>query len=445
MKISMPKNVSYIIETIQAAGFEAYAVGGCVRDSILGREPDDWDITTSAKPEEVKALFRRTIDTGIAHGTVTIMIDKEGYEVTTYRIDGEYEDARHPKEVIFTPNLIEDLKRRDFTINAMAYNETAGLIDIFEGMQDMKRKVIRCVGDPMERFGEDALRMLRGVRFCAQLGYAMDDMTKQAIVQLAANLSKISAERIQVELVKLVTSRHPECLYMAYETGITAVVLPEFDRCMTTKQNNPHHSYSVGEHILRSMMVVPRDKVLRLTMLLHDIGKAQTRTVDAQGVDHFYGHVPKSEELTVQILRRLKFDNDTIHKVSVLVRYHDLDVQLSKTSVRKAIHQVGEELFPLLFEVKRADIAAQSDYQKAEKEARLEQFEKLYQEIVSAGECVSLKTLAVTGSDLIQAGMKPGKEIGELLKQLLTLVMEDPSKNTKEYLLQKADELMKTR
>ena len=214
--IQLPENVKYIIDTIMEAGYEAFAVGGCIRDSILGRKPDDWDITTSASPYQIKELFRRTIDTGIQHGTVTVMIDKEGYEVTTYRIDGEYEDSRHPKEVIFTPNLEEDLKRRDFTINAMAYNEKTGLVDIFEGMQDITRKVIRCVGSPMERFTEDALRMMRAVRFSAQLGYRIEEETAKAITHLAPNLTKISAERIQTELVKLVTSPHPDYLGIAY-------------------------------------------------------------------------------------------------------------------------------------------------------------------------------------------------------------------------------------
>ena len=273
IKILLPEKVNMIIETIQAAGFEAYAVGGCVRDSILGRIPDDWDITTSAKPHEIKKLFKRTIDTGIQHGTVTVMLDKDGYEVTTYRIDGEYEDSRHPKEVTFTSNLKEDLRRRDFTINAMAYNEKVGLVDIFEGMSDIEKKVIRCVGDAKERFTEDALRMMRAVRFSAQLGYSIDEDTKNAIKELAPTLQKISAERIQVELVKLVLSPNPDYLKIAYETGITAQVFPEFDLCMETKQNNPHHMYSVGEHTLWSMKHIKADRVLRLAMLFHDMGK----------------------------------------------------------------------------------------------------------------------------------------------------------------------------
>ena len=230
--INLPEKVKFIIDTITAAGFEAFAVGGCIRDSILGRNPADWDITTSAKPEQVKALFAKTFDTGIQHGTITVLLDKEGFEVTTYRIDGEYEDSRHPKEVVFTSNLIEDLKRRDFTINAMAYNETVGLVDEFGGLEDIDRGVIRCVGDPGERFSEDALRIMRAIRFSAQLGYEIEENTKQAIVELADTLQNISAERIQVELVKLLCSPHPDYLKIMYDTGVTKIVLPEFDRCM---------------------------------------------------------------------------------------------------------------------------------------------------------------------------------------------------------------------
>ena len=243
VRIPVPRGAEYIMETLKAAGFEAFAVGGCVRDSILGREPQDWDITTSARPEQVKALFPRTIDTGLQHGTVTVMQNREGFEVTTYRIDGEYEDGRHPKEVVFTPNLEEDLKRRDFTINAMAYNRERGLVDLFGGMEDIKAGVIRCVGEPEERFGEDALRMLRAVRFSAQLGYSIDETTGEGIRKLAGTLVQVSAERIQAELVKMMLSPHPDYLRQAYELGVTKVFFPEFDRAMETPQNHPHHRY----------------------------------------------------------------------------------------------------------------------------------------------------------------------------------------------------------
>ena len=241
IEITLPEQVTFIIDTLNQAGFEAYAVGGCVRDSIMGRVPDDWDITTSADPQQVKKLFRRTIDTGIQHGTVTVMLQGTGYEVTTYRIDGEYEDNRHPKEVVFTKSLEEDLKRRDFTVNAMAYHPKEGLVDLFDGIGDMERRCIRCVGRAEERFSEDALRIMRGVRFSARFGYTIEEETKQAITKLAENLKHVSAERIRVELVKLLVSPHPDYLRDAYELGITKIILPEFDVCMETPQNNPHH------------------------------------------------------------------------------------------------------------------------------------------------------------------------------------------------------------
>lgn len=440
--IQLPEKVKFIIDTIMEAGYEAYAVGGCIRDFILGRTPDDWDITTSAKPDQVKALFPRTIDTGIQHGTVTVMLDKEGFEVTTYRIDGEYEDGRHPKEVTFTANLVEDLKRRDFTINAMAYNDQAGLVDVFEGMRDIEKKVIRCVGDPMQRFTEDALRLMRAVRFSAQLGYEIEEKTLDAMRELSPNLVHISAERIQSELIKLVVSPHPEKLRIAYETGITKIILPEFDACMETEQNNPHHCYSVGEHTLRAMQEIRADKVLRLAMLFHDIGKPGTLTVDEEGIVHFHGHPALSEKLTRDILKRLKFDNDTIYMTTNLVRYHDYDVEPGPKYVRRAIMKAGEDVFPLLFDVKVADIKAQSSYMRKEKVERLEAVRQVYEEVVAQKQCVSLKTLAVTGKDLMrEMGMQPGPEIGLILKKLLDLVIEDPSLNEREILIKAAEEI----
>lgn len=435
MDIRLPEKVKYIIDTLQDAGYEAYAVGGCVRDSILGREPDDWDITTSAKPDAVKALFARTVDTGIQHGTVTVMLQKEGFEVTTYRIDGEYEDSRHPKEVTFTASLREDLRRRDFTINAMAYNERDGLVDAFGGIEDLRKKRIRCVGEARERFTEDALRMMRAVRFSAQLGFEIGEETRAAICRLASSLRNVSAERIRTELVKLVTSPHPDKLRIAYETGVTAVIFPEFDAAMRTPQNHPHHKYTVGEHILHSMEAIPPDKVLRLAMLFHDLGKPLCRTVDENGVDHFKGHAAVSAEIAGNVMRRLKFDNDTKSRVTKLVFYHDYHIAETPRGVRRAANKIGTELFPLLFPVKRADIAAQSGYMEAEKLETLARLETLYEEVLAANECLSLKDLAVTGRDLIDAGMQPGREIGEKLEALLELVLENPECNTKEYLL----------
>lgn len=443
VKIKMPEKVNKIIGVLQEAGFEAYAVGGCIRDSLLGRTPNDWDITTSAKPMEVKALFSHTIDTGIQHGTVTILLDREGFEVTTYRIDGEYEDGRHPKEVSFTGSLEEDLKRRDFTINALAYNETAGLIDIFEGQKDLKDGIIRCVGNAEERFTEDALRMLRAIRFSAQLGYRIEENTLAAIHKLAGNLEKISAERIQTELLKLMVSPHPDYLRTAYECGVTKVFFPEFDLAMETPQKHPHHCYNVGEHILHSLIEVPADKVLRLTMLLHDIAKPQCLTVDEKGITHFHGHEEMGAEMSRVILRRLRMDNDTTDKVCRLVRFHDYGngVAPDRRIVRRAVNKIGEDLFDDFILVKKADLLAQSMYLREEKLSNLAEWDACYREIREAEECVSLRTLAVNGRDLIAAGLQPGRELGNILKQLLDEVLETPEKNEKDYLISRAKEL----
>ncbi|MGI6019656.1 MAG: CCA tRNA nucleotidyltransferase [Marvinbryantia sp.] len=449
MKITLPEHVKKIIETLETAGYEAFAVGGCVRDTILGREPDDWDITTSAKPQKVKELFRRTVDTGIAHGTVTVLMDGEGYEVTTYRIDGEYTDCRHPNEVSFTDNLTEDLRRRDFTINAMAYNEARGLVDVFGGIEDLKSGVIRCVGKAVERFEEDALRILRAVRFASQLGFSIEENTAAAAALLAGNLRNISAERIQVELVKLLISPHPQLLRNAYQLGLTRIFLPEFDRMMETEQNNPHHCFTVGEHTLKALEFVEADRVMRLAVLFHDMGKPECKT-KKDGMDHFYGHPQVSEEIAGRIMRRLKFDNDTTRKVKLLVRLHDCRAPLSDDDreklyqgkrvvsekyVRKLLAQCSVELFPTLLQVSGADVLAQSDYRRTEKLMVLEQMMDVYEEILTKGHCLSLKTMAVTGKDLILAGIAPGKEIGGILNQMLEDVLDEPEHNTKEYLM----------
>lgn len=449
MQIQLPEKVSYILERLHKSGYEAYAVGGCVRDALLGREPEDWDITTSAKPEEVKVLFSRTLDTGLQHGTVTVMLDKEGFEVTTYRIDGEYTDGRHPKEVAFTSDLLEDLKRRDFTINAMAYNETEGLVDAFDGAGDLKRGIIQCVGNALERFQEDALRILRAVRFAAQLDFQIETKTREAIEALAGNLEQISAERIRVELDKLLCSKHPERLLLAKELGVTKVVLPEFDAMVETAQVHPHHMYDVGRHCLMSVAqmheIAEREAVdkkmyamLSWTMLLHDVAKPDCVTIDAEGITHFHGHAQKGKEMVKAILRRLRFDNCTLHFVTHLIEYHDYRFNGQKKNMRKMMNKIGEAYMPFLFMVQEADFMAQSMYKREEKRKQLQASQSLYGEILAAKECVSLKTLAVNGSTLIANGFPKGKEIGEILEFLLQLVLEQPECNEEEYLLAQA-------
>lgn len=440
MKIDMPGKVKNIIERLMEHGYEAYAVGGCVRDSILGRIPNDWDVTTSALPKDVKKIFHHTVDTGIEHGTVTVLLDGEGFEVTTYRIDGEYADCRHPEEVTFTSDLVEDLKRRDFTINAMAYNDAAGLVDVFGGAGDLEQGVVRCVGVAEERFTEDALRVLRAVRFAAQLGFAIEEETRQAMEKLAPNLEKISAERIRVELVKLLTSPHPQSLREAYRIGITRVVLPEFDRLMEVAQNNPHHIYNVGEHTLHALDHVEPDTTLRLAVLFHDFGKPLVETVNEEGISSFAGHAEVSEKLTHQIMRRLKFDNRTLNRVKRLVRWHDSIFQAQEKELRHAIHLVGDDVFEDLLKVMRADVLAQSTYLQREKLECLDDILETFHRIRERGDCLTVRELAVDGRDLMAMGVEKGPRIGEILQRLLELVLDDPEKNEKSFLLEKVRE-----
>lgn len=452
MKVQLPGNVRKIIRSLQDAGFDAYAVGGCVRDIMMGRKPADWDVTTNARPEQVKALFRRTIDTGIKHGTVTVMLKDEnhaytGYEVTTYRIDGEYEDARHPREVTFTEDIREDLRRRDFTVNAMAYNDTTGLLDEFEGEKDLERCVIRAVGDPYERFTEDALRILRAYRFAAQLGFCIDTKTEEAASKLRANLKNISAERIQTELTKIICSPHPDVILDMYRAGITQVILPEFDVCMKTDQRNKHHLYNVGDHTVRALMVNAEFsglefseetlRYIRYALLFHDFGKPEAMTEDENGMRHFKGHSLISERMSVDIMKRLKLDNDTIRTVAAVVRWHDYRPDATEANIRRAMNKIGPEIYRLLFPVRIADTLAQSLYKREEKLSYERETMRLYADIIRKGDPVMLKDLAVTGDDLIKRGYSPGPEIGKKLNELLDLVMEDPKCNTREILLSK--------
>lgn len=410
-QIRLPQDVTFIIEELNKAGYEAYAVGGCVRDALLNKEPEDWDITTSASPWEVKRLFRRTIDTGLQHGTVTVMLHRIGYEVTTYRIDGNYEDGRHPQKVEFTKSLAEDLKRRDFTINAMAYNETSGIVDEFNGISDLKNKVIRCVGNAQERFGEDALRMLRAVRFAAQLGFTIEEKTERAISLLADTMEKISRERVQAELNKLLLSTHPECIKKIYELGLSPYTLPGTQQFCKRE---------VQSKTVALLYALPSDLILRWAGFLSfciEEGKAEW------------------------MLRELKFDHHTIEYVSKLVDYFPQEAETEEEKIRYALYEMGEEIYPLYLTLKKAEFAAKQEYTaNPEKQEKLKETEELYHRILERGDCISLKTLAVTGKDLMAEGIPAGKELGGLLKSLLYQVLENPSKNKKEYLLKTAKE-----
>lgn len=395
MQIRIPEQVERIINKLNDNGYEAYAVGGCVRDTLLGRLPEDWDITTSATPEQIKSLFARTIDTGIQHGTVTILINHVGYEVTTYRIDGEYEDGRHPKTVEFTSDLLEDLKRRDFTINAMAYSHRTGIVDAFDGMADLKEKRIRCVGKPGERFGEDALRILRAIRFSAQLGFTIDTATKNAISLIAPNLVQVSKERIQVELTKLLLSSHPEQIKLVFETGISAYISSDWK--------------GIDSGLINFGEGIPAVKYLRWAAFLKR----------------------NSEQEAVSILKDLKMDHDTVSKVSILVRWFKLDIPLDRVEIRKVMSQMTPELYEgtLLLKMSLADCSQEREY--------LEKIKAASDEIKNAGDCISLKNLAVNGNDLIAAGIRPGKEVGVILNRLFEAVLEHPDWNEKEVLIKK--------
>jgi tRNA nucleotidyltransferase (CCA-adding enzyme) len=431
----IPKEVEEIILKLNKEGFEAYIVGGCVRDILMDRIPSDWDITTSAKPEEVKRIFPRTYDTGIVHGTVTVVMNKSHFEITTYRIEGIYEDYRRPKEVSFTNNLEEDLSRRDFTMNAIVYHPQEGFIDPMGGIIDIENKIIRCVGDPSKRFEEDALRMLRGILFSSQLNFNIEEETYNAIKDNAALISYISAERIKEELDKMLMGDFTDKLVLLYETGILKYILPELHKCFKTEQNHPHHVDNVGIHTLKSVEAVDKILNLKWVMLLHDIGKANCKQTDEKGIDHFHGHVEESVRLSKNIVKRLKFDKKSSNHIIKLIQWHDERIKADKKLIKEILFQLGEEAFLDLLKVQLADSRAQNpDYIK-EKEKQLESLYEIYKEIKENNECFLLKDLAVNGQDLISLGIKEGKEIGKILKSLLELVIDKPNQNNKEALL----------
>lgn len=427
-------------------GFEAFAVGGCVRDTILERNPQDWDITTSALPNQVKELFHRTLDTGIKHGTVTVMLSGIGYEVTTYRIDGEYNDSRHPESVEFTSNLIEDLKRRDFTINAMAYNPRVGLVDAFDGIGDIEKEVIRCVGNPTERFDEDALRILRAVRFSAQLGFEIDELTMSAIKEQAHTLENISAERIRTELEKLILSDHPDKLITAYNAGVTKVILPEFDAMMECPQITPYHKYNVGEHTIKVMENVPNTKVMRWAALFHDVSKPDVVRIDEKnGRTHFKGHALKGSEKAQKIMRRLKMDNKTIKTVTRLIECHDdrpADKGFTPEIIRRSVHKIGKDIYEQYLQLAYADFQGKSDYgmQKGY-DGYLYACEQ-FNYIMDNNICTSPKEMNISGKDLIALGCPLGSKIGDVLEALFEIVLINPDADTHENLIEEAKRMI---
>ncbi|MDF2989412.1 MAG: polynucleotide adenylyltransferase/metal dependent phosphohydrolase [Eubacterium sp.] len=437
-EIIYPENVGYIIDKLNEKGFEAFLVGGCVRDSILGRTPYDWDVTTNAQPEEVKKIFSKTYDTGIKHGTVSVAVNNDFFEVTTYRIDGKYTDSRRPDNVSFTTNLREDLARRDFTINALAYNPKTGLVDFFDGLKDLRDRQIKAVGDPGLRFLEDALRMLRAIRFSAQLGFNIEKSTFEAICENSGSIRNISRERIRDEVNKLITSPNPACFNDLYKAGLLAHIIPEFIPCYATGQNNPYHIYNVAEHIIHTVEAVENTDILRWTMLLHDIGKPARKTTDEKGIDHFYGHPEVSVQMADRILTDLRFDKDSIKKILTLVNFHDIDIFDTAKSIRKVANKVGENLFLQLVEVQRADAMGQNPVFLDKRLEKLDNIKHIYNEIKAKNQCLRLSQMALNGNDLISLGMKPGKEMKEILTYLFDMVLENPELNDREKLIELA-------
>lgn len=436
--IQLPPEALNIINELNSNGYEAFAVGGCVRDGLLGRDPQDWDIATNAVPERVKDIFRNTIDTGIKHGTVTVHGKENDIEVTTYRIDGTYKDNRHPENVEFTASLREDLKRRDFTMNAIAFHPDHGIIDLFGGIADIEEGIIKSVGMPEERFSEDALRMLRAARFSAQLGFRVDESVLDAIKEKCGLIKNVSSERVRDELDKLLVSDYPMRFILLRDTNLLQYILPEFEVCFHTVQKNPYHIFNVAVHSLKVVEAVPNDRVLRWAALLHDVGKPFVKTTDEKGIDHFYDHQLKGARLAEVILRRLRFDNNNISKITKLIQYHDMEINPSHKSVRKAAAKIGRNLFEALLYLKEGDRRAQApQYLEAGLE-KVRKVRQIYSDIVSMNEVIDMRGLAVNGHDLMEAGVRQGPELRQVLEKLLEAVLEDPRANTKERLLELA-------
>lgn len=438
LQISLPQTVREVLDRLNAAGQEAYVVGGCVRDRLLGREPADWDIATSALPDETRRIFadRSVIDTGIRHGTVSVLLDGQPLEITTYRIESAYSDHRHPDTVSFTRSLREDLRRRDFTINAMAYHPIDGLQDFFGGQADLKARIVRCVGDPRQRFEEDALRIVRALRFASVLGCSIDGATKTALLEQAPSLSQIAVERVAHELQRLLCGDHVLPILMDYAAVLT-VILPELGPMIGHPQPNPYHRYTVYEHTARTVQAIPPSPARRWTMLLHDSGKPSCYSVDEQGIGHFYGHPAVSVQIARTVLNRLKMDTATIDQVLTLVQFHDHAISDSAPSIRRWLHRVGPDRLMDLLEVKRADICGQNP----DLLGRLREIDALsdhVRRLIEQNTCYSLRDLAVNGRDLMDLGVSPGPMLGQLLEDLLEAVIEEACPNEKAALLELA-------
>ena len=436
MNIDIPENVKYIIETLEACGFEAYAVGGCIRDSLKGIFPHDWDICTSATPKEVKVSFPDNciIETGIKHGTVTIVLNNENFEITTYRTEGRYSDGGHLDNVSFTASLTEDLSHRDFTVNAMAYNHRKGLVDPYSGEKDLQNGILRCVGNPCERFGEDPLRILRALRFVSTQNLQIEALTDEAIFAFKHDILIMPEERIKAEFEKMLLGSNVRKVLMDYKK-IIATFIPEIEPCFNFNQNNPSHAYDVWEHTAESIQKAKRDRIVRLVMFFHDIGKPHCYIEDICDVGHFYGHGIRSAEMTEDIMKRLRFDSNTINTVTTLVKYHDNFIEESPNAIRRLLNKIGEENLRYLFDIREADVLAQNTEYLKPRLDKLSELRAIADNIIAERQCFSIKDLAVNGNDLIELGYKPGLEIGEKLKELLEVVINNPKMNIKETLI----------
>ena len=434
----IPESVREVLRSLQDRGYEAWCVGGAVRDRLLGREPGDWDVTTSALPEETMAVFGdRAIPTGIKHGTITVRTDRGPVETTTFRVDGDYRDHRRPEEVTFTRSLEEDLKRRDFAVNAMALGLTGELRDPFGGQADLKAGILRCVGEPDRRFQEDALRILRGLRFAATLGFTLDPETGAAIRRNRELLGEIAAERIWAEVSRLLCGPRAAAVLRAYPE-VFGVFWPELLPMVGFDHRNFHHIYDVWEHTLHALEAVPGDLILRLTMLFHDIGKPDCFSLDENGLGHFYGHPARSAQLADELLRRLRCDNETRETVVRLVDWHDRPIALTEQGVARALRRLGERDLRRLIQVKRADNLAQAPaYWTRQQE--LDLGEQLLEQVLAQNACFSLKQLAVNGRDLLALGLR-GPAIGETLEALLNRVVDGELPNDREALLKSLQE-----
>lgn len=439
MDIDIPQNVKAVIERLEAGGYEAYAVGGCVRDLMMGRKPKDYDIAVSALPEQTKKCFQdhKVFETGIKHGTVTIAADGENIEVTTFRADGNYSDCRRPESVSFLKDIRGDLARRDFTVNAMAYNPRTGIVDLFGGADDLRRKRISCVGDPSERFSEDALRIMRALRLASELDFDIDEKTKEAIHKMKYLLNKISCERTSRELVLLLNGVAPFKILTRYADVIAAIV-PEIEPCIGFEQHSRYHIYDVWTHIAAAVSRSVQQPDVRLALMLHDIEKPSCYRTDSNGNGHFFGHEKASAETAEKILRRLHFSNDTVKRVTTLIRYHSVKPASDDRTVKRLLSSVGEENFFLLVEVMKGDNSAKQDF-CAERIQAVESMQKKAKEIISEKECFKLSDLSVNGRDIAKLGFC-GEEIGIVLNKLLGEVIDGKISNDKAALLKLANE-----